>query len=439
MKKCIASDIDGTLLSHGNLIPEVYPFFARKEVEDVNLVFVTGNWKNVAEALFEQVVEKFPHLKNVKPYYATINGSVIYAPDGTVIKSRSLEKTKLKNTIEKMLQLFPGVHFFLSDETNALMSHIGPQEWLDFCTEYEKSQKMKGKIGLPIKCMKNSLNEIIDSVGDLFGLNVIYDKCDDVIEFLRNEYKDYGYNITYDSTYNMIFLSASTKWKALNKIFDYEHSKPTTDFVEHVEDFWFFGDGGNDIECLQNCKNSVARGHDLRQDVIDNATYYVDDMTEISKVIFEQNGGKYIEIRPAERSELNDVAKLSQHFAKEECCNGIVADDSTYFADKNVLIALDNKRIIAYAYGTIEEKEKTTTYAKEKDKVFYLEEIYVEPKQRSLGIGKRMFNQLRDYAKDNGCKAIEVSANSKNYKSILKFYIEELDMKFWNAFLYKEL
>lgn len=84
---------------------------------------------------------------------------------------------------------------------------------------------------------------------------------------------------------------------------------------------------------------------------------------------------------------------------------------------------------IGYAYGNKKQKEK----------YYYVEEIYVQPKFRSLGCGAKLFMKLKEEAEEMGCSSLRLNAVSKDYKRLLHFYIDEMGMEFWSAFLTMKL
>ncbi len=65
--------------------------------------------------------------------------------------------------------------------------------------------------------------------------------------------------------------------------------------------------------------------------------------------------------------------------------------------------------------------------------------MYVLPKFRNLGVGQKLFKQIEKYAQLNGAKTLRLNAVSKNYKSLLNFYIDILGMEFISAYLIKKL
>lgn len=141
----------------------------------------------------------------------------------------------------------------------------------------------------------------------------------------------------------------------------------------------------------------------------------------------------------AESGELNDIAELSKKFESEKCCNGIVADNKEFFSDKKVAVAKIDGSIVGYCYGTFEIKEKDSSKFKKGQKSFYIEELFVDKQFRNNEIGRTLFRFMENYAKENCCDLIETTAVSKNYKSILSFYIDKLDMEFWSAEIIKKL
>lgn len=141
----------------------------------------------------------------------------------------------------------------------------------------------------------------------------------------------------------------------------------------------------------------------------------------------------------AKNNELDLIAELSKKFEREKCCNGVVADDKYYFADKKVALAKIDGKTVGYCYGKFEIKEKDTSKCKKGQKSFYIEELYIDNPYRNNRIGQALFRFMENYAKENGCDFIETTAVSKNYKSLLSFYIDKADMEFWSAELIKKL
>ena len=139
-----------------------------------------------------------------------------------------------------------------------------------------------------------------------------------------------------------------------------------------------------------------------------------------------------MKIRLCKKDELNNVLFLQQEFLTENCCNGICLDTLEDIKNKIVFIIEENKIIIGYV-------KKDKTYMKKGETSFYIDEIYISPPYRNNGYGKKFVNHIENFVKRKGCSNIQVVAVSKNYKSLLKFYIEELDFLFYSAWLIKKI
>ena len=87
----------------------------------------------------------------------------------------------------------------------------------------------------------------------------------------------------------------------------------------------------------------------------------------------------------------------------------------------------------------IELEEKNRSYSSKGDKVFYLDEIYVLMEYRNYGVGQKLYEFMESFAKHNECQTITVNAVSKDYKKLLSFYIDRLNMNFHSAFLVKKI
>lgn len=146
-----------------------------------------------------------------------------------------------------------------------------------------------------------------------------------------------------------------------------------------------------------------------------------------------------MEIRFARINEIDQLVELSKKFADENCCNGVVADYYDYFFGKKVAVVVNKDVIIGYAYGEVGIEITNRSYSKINDKYYYIDEMYIDKEYRNQGIGKRLYQYLEQYAIDNKCVSIQLNAVSKDYKSLLKFYIEELGFEFLNALLIKHI
>lgn len=144
-------------------------------------------------------------------------------------------------------------------------------------------------------------------------------------------------------------------------------------------------------------------------------------------------------IKIATAKDLQQVLELNHLFAEEQICNGIAPDTLEDLADQIVFVAEKNHKIVAYLYGNIQPSNNKILHCQKGDKTFFLEELYVLPEYRNGGLGKQLANFAIKFAKQQGCTNIQVDAVSKNYKSLMKFYIENLGFDFWSAWLVKKI
>ena len=146
-----------------------------------------------------------------------------------------------------------------------------------------------------------------------------------------------------------------------------------------------------------------------------------------------------MEIRLAKKSELSEILNLQPEFIDEGCCNGICLDKLENLANKTTFIIEENNKILGYAFRCFEIEAKDKTYVKKDEKSFNIDEIYISRIYRGKGYGKLLVKHIENFAKKQDCKNLHVVAVSKNYKELLKFYIDELGFLFFSAWLIKKI
>ena len=145
-----------------------------------------------------------------------------------------------------------------------------------------------------------------------------------------------------------------------------------------------------------------------------------------------------VAIHEAKQSDIKRLLELSLMWEKEESCYGYRANTEDDFQDCYILAAYDDE-LIAYIFGKEEIQEKQTSVIDKNMHYFEIEELYVHPSYRSRGIGKQLMENLEKELKKKGQKMMVLSTATKNWKAIMHFYIDEIDMNFWSARLYKHL
>ncbi|MBQ4311437.1 MAG: GNAT family N-acetyltransferase [Oscillospiraceae bacterium] len=155
-------------------------------------------------------------------------------------------------------------------------------------------------------------------------------------------------------------------------------------------------------------------------------------ITELSR-----NDIRIYEAAPDEKI-TDTLIRLSKDWEAENSCYGYRANDRTDIEGNRIFIAEENGIVIGYLFGKVCESNNMRSIMPEKTPFFEVEELYVVPSHRSRGIGKELFEFAEKQVKDTA-EYIVLSTAVKNWKAIFHFYLDELEMNFWSARLYKKL
>ena len=145
-------------------------------------------------------------------------------------------------------------------------------------------------------------------------------------------------------------------------------------------------------------------------------------------------------IKEVELSEtiVSTLIALSEDWEKEESCYGYRKNTLEDIKNNRIFVAIEDNEIIGYLFGHKELADKETAIYQTNEEYFELEELYVKPKYRNKGVGTKLFRYVEEVIK-NEVHLIMLGTATKNYRSILHFYIEELGMEFWSAALFKRI
>ena len=135
---------------------------------------------------------------------------------------------------------------------------------------------------------------------------------------------------------------------------------------------------------------------------------------------------------------MDELIALSENWESENTCHGYRKNAPVDIEGRRIFLAEDGGRTAGYLFGQMEKAKNTTSVMPEGTPYFEIEEIYVIPELRSKGIGSALFRYAENAVRSDA-EYVLLGTATKNWRSILHFYIEELGMDFWSARLFKKL
>ncbi|MBR7010122.1 MAG: GNAT family N-acetyltransferase [Oscillospiraceae bacterium] len=192
--------------------------------------------------------------------------------------------------------------------------------------------------------------------------------------------------------------------------------------------------------CVEECRRrGVSSPADLLGRVISEMEYgekwdrWCDEMhAEV------MNGRTAIREAALTPETVTALIRLSEDWEAEGSCYGYRKNTPADIEGNRIFLAEDGAEIVGYLFGHKAASERASSIMPEGTPFFEVEELYVKPEYRRFGIGRRLF-VFAEQAVSKDAEFIMLSTATKNWKAILHFYLEELDMKFWSARLFKKL
>lgn len=147
----------------------------------------------------------------------------------------------------------------------------------------------------------------------------------------------------------------------------------------------------------------------------------------------------HIKFRPSEIDDMPLLTKLSKDWEEENSCYGYQRNKAAHFDRYRVFVAEFEGEVIGYLFGAVEHSKSMTAIMPAGSTYFEIEELYIDSRFRSQGIGRAFMQYLETLLLSEGIDKMVLSTATKDYKRILHFYIDELGMNFWHAKLFKAL
>ena len=135
---------------------------------------------------------------------------------------------------------------------------------------------------------------------------------------------------------------------------------------------------------------------------------------------------------------LETLIAMSVDWEAEMSCYGYRANEKDDIEGNRIFLAEEDGEVIGYLFGAPFESKNMKAVMPEGSRCFEVEELYVVPRFRSKGIGRALFSFAEDAVKD-AADYMVLSTATKNWRAIFHFYLDELDMTFWSARLFKKI
>ena len=137
---------------------------------------------------------------------------------------------------------------------------------------------------------------------------------------------------------------------------------------------------------------------------------------------------------------LAEVIALPQDWEQENITWGLRANTEEDLAGMRIFAAYEGDRLTGYAAVSASATERPYSMVPTVGtRCWEIEELYVIPEMRGRGVGRALYMHAEEKAREDGAEFVFLSTATKDYRRILKFYIDEMGMEFWNARLFKKL
>ncbi len=143
------------------------------------------------------------------------------------------------------------------------------------------------------------------------------------------------------------------------------------------------------------------------------------------------------EVMPDERV-VAELIRLSEDWAAEGSCYGYRPNGREDMEGNRIFLAEEDGAVLGYLFVKVYRSGNMKSIMPGGTPYFEVEELYVVPESRSQGIGEKLFRTAERAVKGEADYMV-LSMASPNWKALFRFYLDELDMSFWSARLFKRI
>jgi GNAT superfamily N-acetyltransferase len=147
-----------------------------------------------------------------------------------------------------------------------------------------------------------------------------------------------------------------------------------------------------------------------------------------------------MKIRNATNKDITEIVSLGMRFFKEVPTWGQVPITEKYLKKLDIRliwVAEENNQIVGYAICLPHKNDGSIIYNKN-DKILRLDEIYIVPEFRNIGIGSQLLKVIDSYAKTQGYTKLFIYSSVKALDPVLKFYCDN-GYTTWAVQFFKEI
>ena len=141
---------------------------------------------------------------------------------------------------------------------------------------------------------------------------------------------------------------------------------------------------------------------------------------------------------PLDGGVLERLIALSEDWAAENSCFGYRPNTREDIEGNRIFLAEEDGNVAGYLFGRVYPSKQMQSIMPEGTLYFEVEELYVVPEKRSRGIGAKLFRYAEEAVKADA-EYMVLSTATKNWKAVFHFYLDELDMTFWSARLFRKI